>query len=216
MAASKKRTRRPSGHPAGRPAQRRTTTSPPATTTAPASQQDPDLRPVALPISEVGVLPPDGAEYPLILRGETYQWWRSLLGAVFGLSLFLLLTAVVSQALVTLFWATTANDQVYRDYFTDAFAFRTPLGMLAVNLGIATLIPIAWGLLMVVHQVRPRWLSSVAPGIRWRYLFGCLVIALVALNGALLLSTLVQEPLKFGVQPGFWGFLVVIVLTSPI
>ena len=72
------------------------------------------------------MLPPDGAEYPLILRGETYQWWRSLLGAVFGLSLFLLLTAVVSQALVTLFWATTANDQMYRDYFTDAFAFRTP------------------------------------------------------------------------------------------
>ena len=105
---------------------------------------------------------------------------------------------------------------MYRDYFTDAFAFRNPLGMLAVNLGIATLIPIAWGLLMVVHQVRPRWLSSVAPGIRWRYLLGCLVIALVTLNGALLLSTLVQEPLKFGVQQGFWGFLVVIVLTSPI
>ena len=34
--------------------------------------------------------------------------------------------------------------------------------------------------------------------IRWRYLLGCLVIALVALNGVLLLSTLIEEPLKFG------------------
>ena len=69
----------------------------------------------------------------------------------------------------------------------------------------------------VVHQVRPRWLSSVQPRIRWRYLLGCLVVAVVALNGVLLLSTLVDgEPLRFSPQPGFWGFLVVIVLTSPL
>ena len=37
-----------------------------------------------------------------------------------------------------------AGNQPYRDYFAKAFAFETPLGMLAVNLGLATLIPIAW------------------------------------------------------------------------
>ena len=31
--------------------------------------------------------------------------------------------------------------------------------MLAANLGIATLIPICWVLMAIVHQVRPRWLS---------------------------------------------------------
>ena len=89
--------------------------------------------------------------------------------------------------------------------------------MLAVNLGIATLIPICWVLMAVVHQVRPRWLSLGAaqdplalsdrlPGdraggaerrdccSRWRS----------------------SRPLRFGPQPGFWGFLVVIVLTSPL
>ena len=45
---------------------------------------------------------------------------------------------------------------------------------------------------------------------------GCLVIAVVSLNGVLLLSTLIDEPLRFSPQPGFWGFLVVIVLTSPL
>ena len=88
--------------------------------------------------------------------------------------------------------------------------------MLAVNLGIATLIPIAWLLMAGLHQMPPRWLSSVQPGIRWRYLFGCLVIAVVALNGVMLLSTLIEPPLALRSAAGFWGFLVVIVLTSPL
>ena len=98
------------------------------------------------------------------------MWWRSVLGVVFGLSLFLLVTTVVSQGLVTLFWATTAGDQQYQDYFAKAFAFELPIGMLAVNVGLAALIPIAWGLMAAVHHMRPRWLSSVQPRIRWRYL----------------------------------------------
>jgi uncharacterized protein len=163
------------------------------------------------------VLPPDGATYPQILRGESYVWWRSLLGALFGVSMFVLLTAVISQALITLFWATTAGDYPYPRYFREAFAFERPVGMLATNLGIAVLIPISWVLMMAVHQMRPRWLSSVRPGIRWRYLLGCLAVAVVSLNGVLLLSTLIlDEPLRFSPQPGFWGFLVVIVLTSPL
>ena len=43
------------------------------------------------------------------------MWWRSLLGVVFGVSLFLLLTTVISQALVMLFWATTAGNYSYRE-----------------------------------------------------------------------------------------------------
>lgn len=168
------------------------------------------------PAVDPGALPPDGAAYPQIQRGESYVWWRSVAGVVFAISLFALVTMVVSQALVMLFWATTAGNQPYRDYFAKAFAFETPLGMLAVNLGLATLIPIAWALMAFLHQMRPRWLSSVQPGIRWRYLFGCLAIAAVVLNGVMLLSTMVGEPLSLHPQKGFWGFLVVIVLTSPI
>jgi membrane protease YdiL (CAAX protease family) len=167
-------------------------------------------------VADRGVLPPDGAAYPQILRGESYVWWRSVAGVVFGISLFVLVTTVVSRALVTLFWATTAGNQPYQDYFDKAFAFETPLGMLAVNLGLATLIPIAWVLMAMLHQMQPRWLSSVQPRIRWRYLFVCLAIAAVVLNGIMLLSTTVGQPRSFHPQEGFWGFLVVIVLTSPI
>ena len=88
--------------------------------------------------------------------------------------------------------------------------------MLAANLGIATLIPICWVLMAIVHQVRPRWLWSVQAGLRWRYLLICLGVAAVVLNGVVLLSTLVEAPARWSPQPGFWGFLVVIILTSPL
>ena len=155
--------------------------------------------------------------YPQILRGESYVWWRSLLGALFGISMFILLTAVLSQAVVTLAWSLTSGDYPYASYYREAFAFERPVGMLATNLGIAVLIPISWVLMLAVHQDATALVELGPPGIRWRYLLGCLVVAVVSLNGVLLLSTtLVGEPLRFSPQPGFWGFFVVIVLTSPL
>jgi membrane protease YdiL (CAAX protease family) len=207
--SSKVRSR--SGNPAVRAGDAEPIAPPPKSTVGNRQPSKP-----AVAVREQGALPPDGASYPQILRGQWYAWWRSIAGVVLGLSLFLLVTAVVSQALVMVFWATTAGDQPYRDYFTKAFAFELPTGMLAVNLGLATLIPIAWALMAMIHQMRPRWLSSVQPRIRWRYLFGCLAIAAVALNGVMLLSTTVGKPLSVQTQQDFWAFLAVIVLTSPI
>jgi uncharacterized protein len=209
-ASSKVRSR--SGNPAVRAGEAEPVVGPAKSQTDTSRQE----RKPAAPVVEQGALPPDGASYPQILRGESYVRWRSVVGVVFGLSLFVLVTMVISRALVMVFWATTAANQSYQDYFAKAFAFELPLGMLAVNLGLATLIPISWVLIAMVHQVRPRWLYSVQPRIRWRYLFGCLAIAAVVLNGVMLLSTTVDEPLAFKPQQGFWGFLVVIVLTSPI
>lgn len=165
---------------------------------------------------EDSVLPAEGAQYPQILRNEGYVWWRSLIGVALGLSLFLLMTAVISQGVVALFWAITASTTAYAAYFAAAFAFERPSGMLAANLGIASLIPISWLLMALIHRMRPRWLSSVRPGIRWKYLLICLGAATVALNGVLLLSTLAGPSPVFEVQRGFWGFLAVIVLTSPL
>ena len=162
-------------------------------------------------------VPPDGAPYPQILRGTSYEWWRSMLGVVFGLSLYLLMTAVVTQVVVGISWGIAGAPGAFEDFSRRAMAFEVPAGMLAANLGIATLIPICWVLMAIVHQVRPRWLSSVQPRMRWKYLLISAAVALVVLNGVTLL------PLVFGgsevtvsPQPGLWGFLIVIVLTSPL
>ena len=163
-----------------------------------------------------GLLPPDGAVYPQLLRTSGFVWWRSALGVLFGLSMFLLITSLLSRVVTLVAWSITTPGVAYGQYYTQAYAFERPSGMLAANLGIAMLIPICWLLMTMVHSVAPRWLSSVQPGVRWRYLLICLGIAVVALNGVLLISSAVTEPLDFGVQAGFWGFLVVIILTSPL
>jgi membrane protease YdiL (CAAX protease family) len=154
--------------------------------------------PAAEPIE---FLPVDGAEYPQTLRNPGYAWWRSLGGVGLGLFLFVTLSSVVSQIVVAVAWFLGGRSSTYAGYVDAAFAFEHPSGMLGANLGIVTLVPIAFGLMAVIHRVKPRWLASVA---------------VVALNGVLVLSTLVTSPPVFGVQRGFWGFLVVILLTSPL
>ncbi|HEY5784998.1 MAG TPA: type II CAAX endopeptidase family protein [Microlunatus sp.] len=202
-----KKSRR-SGNPAlrGRPSPTKPTES--VAPAAPLRRYDPQL-PEALP--------PDGAPYPQILRGESYLWWRSLLGVLCGLSLYLLMTSVVTQVVLGVSWGAVGAGEAYADFARRALAFEIPAGMIAANLGIATLIPICWVLMAIVHQVRPRWLSSVQPRLRWRYLLISAGIALVVLNAVTLI------PLAFGStdvtvapQPGFWSFLVVIVLTAPL
>jgi membrane protease YdiL (CAAX protease family) len=161
-------------------------------------------------------LPPDGVVYPQVLRGPGYVWWRSLFGVAFGLSFFVVLTQVVQQAVVAVSWALFPAGLNYRTYFTSAFAFQRPTGMLAVNLGLATLIPIAAGLMVLVHHMRPGWLASVQAGVRWRYLLACLGVAAVILAAVPLVSALVGPPTHIAPQPGVWTFLVVILLTSPL
>ncbi|WP_375431925.1 lysostaphin resistance A-like protein [uncultured Friedmanniella sp.] len=162
------------------------------------------------------MLPPDGATYPQTLRGPGYLWWRSAVGVVMGLALFYLLTGVVSQVVVAIGYAFGGHSTTWAAYYRSAYAFEKPVGMLGTNLGLATMIPITWAVLAVLHRVRPRWLASVQPGIRWRYLLICLGVALVSLLGVQLLSQVVSGFLPIRPQAGFWGFLVVIVLTSPI
>jgi membrane protease YdiL (CAAX protease family) len=201
---------RRSGNPAlrGRPTPAKPTLAPAPEPATAARRYDPQL-PEALP--------PDGAPYPQILRGPSYLWWRSLLGVVCGLSLYLLMTAVVTQVVLGVSWGAVGAGEAYADFARRALAFEIPAGMIAANLGIATLIPICWVLMAIVHQVRPRWLSSVQPRLRWRYLLICAGVALVVLNAVTLIPlALGSTEVTVRPQTGFWSFLVVIVLTSPL
>ena len=196
----------------------------------PSTVSRPPVRPAATPSSSPGssrlaghdpqlpeALPPDGAPYPQILRGPSYVWWRAMLGVVFGLSLYLLMTSVVTQAVLGISWGVVGAGAPFAEFSRRALAFEIPAGMIAANLGIATLIPICWVLMAIVHQVRPRWLSSVQPRLRWRYLLICAAAAFVVLNAVTLIPlALGSTAVTVAPQAGFWGFLVVIILTSPL
>ena len=138
-----------------------------------------------------------------------------MLGIVLVLAALLLLTAVVNQALVALAWVATGADDDFTGYARRAYAFELPAGMLAANLSVAVLGPVAALVVFTLHRLRPRWLSSVRPGLRWRYLLPCAGVALAVFLAGQLLS--VSAPATAAALPAdAAAFLLVIVLTTPL
>ncbi len=125
---------------------------------------------------------PEPRSYPLVLRTWNYRWWKPVLGILFGLVVFL---AVQVALLVVLVVGVVVDGGPgsFSDRMTDAARMETvtPWTMLYVNLSLASLVLVSWLVVRVVHQLRPRWLSSVLPGMRWKFFFVCLGLSVVAL-----------------------------------
>ncbi len=166
--------------------------------------------------------PPPGVTYPEVLlvdEGADVPRWRKLvvglIGTLLGVILFLLLTPAVESAVLGIAWALEGSPGTWAEFARAGHAFVFPVGMLAAHLGLAMLIPISAALVLVLHRVHPRWLSSVQPGFRWRYGVVALLVAAVILNAVLFASRAGQD-FAIRPQPEFGWFLVVVVLTSPL
>lgn len=155
----------------------------------------------------------DVDEGPLASRRNVVL--RGLGGSLLGIVTFVLATPLLGYGLMALFWVVAGRPGEFVSFYTDIVTFHGPWGMLGAHLGLAMLIPLSMALYLVVHRMHPRWLHSVQPGVRWRFLLGCLLVAAVLLNAVLALSVMGQ-PLTIRPQEGFWAFLVVILLTSPL
>lgn len=116
--------------------------------------------------------------YPQLLRGPGHRWWRSLLGAgvvVAGLGLLVLVsTAAYALAAVLQGWGPT--DPALLDP-------GRPEGLLLTNLGLAALVPLSGLAVWLGHRWRPRWVSSVRGGLRWRWLLRCSLVAVAVAGG---------------------------------
>lgn len=163
--------------------------------------------------------PPAGSTYPSLLRRPGEGWTgviRPVAGLLIVLSAYVLITSVVVQTVIAASWAVSSPQLAYGTYYAEASALERPIGMIASNLGLACLIPISFAGVAIVHRVRPGWLGSVRPRLRWGYLGVCLAVAAVAMAGVFVLSTLAGPELALDPQPQFVAFMIIIVLTSPL
>lgn len=160
--------------------------------------------------------PAPGTSYPQVLRTTDHVWWKSVAGVLLAISMYFLLSAVITQTVIGIGWAVAGKPGEFADHYAAAIAFEKPIGMLATNLAIFSVVGVCWLLVSTVHGLKPRWLSSVRPRLHWGYLLVTLLVALLVLDGVMVLSNLPLSAADFSPQPGFWGFLVVIVLTSPL
>ncbi|NPD03164.1 CPBP family intramembrane metalloprotease [Nocardioides sp. zg-1308] len=149
--------------------------------------------------------------------------WRSLVGAVLLLlTVFGLVPLVAGLVAFALLLATgSTSDEAAA--VLDVTAEATPAGLALLNVVIAAAIPATFAVTWWLHRLKPRWVSSVAPRIRWRYLFVCVGLSVVALVASLLVALLL--PVAPGEAPigevnDFTArtrdFLIVILLLTPL
>lgn len=149
--------------------------------------------------------------------------WRSILGMV---SIVVLMMGVVPAIagfamLVALLASGQSVDEASATL--DITRNATPLGLALVNGVIALAIPVVWLVTWLFHRLKPRWVSSVAPRIRWGYLLVCVALSVVALlislGVAILLPTAPGEA-PVGEVNDFTArtrdFLLVILLLTPL
>jgi membrane protease YdiL (CAAX protease family) len=156
-------------------------------------------------------LPLEPSRYNQLLRGPRYRWWKPLLAILLGSALLLgfSLIAVVPPLVVGLLTGVSDLGGYIFSSLTDVDHLG-PVGFVALNLSLIVLIPAVMLSTWIVHGVRPRFVTSVAGGLRWRWMRTCLLVVVpvwVVYFGISLLA----DP-TVGTRPPQWVALLVIVL----
>jgi CAAX protease family protein len=116
-------------------------------------------------VRPVSALPDGPRVYQQMLRGPRYRWWKPVL----CLALVLLLAGILISVVAFVGYTTQATTDI---------ANLGPVGFIYLNLTLIVLIPASGLSIWIVHGIRPRYLSSVAGGIRWRWLLRCIAVLL--------------------------------------
>lgn len=146
-----------------------------------------------------------------MLTPQRGAWWRVLVAvvaSVVGLVACTVLAVLVVTAVARL--VGFSNFDVGLTNGVDAG------DMLAANLGLALLIPLAWLLSWSLYGIRPRWLSSTRPGVRWRWLLTCVGVAAVVWSPFWALGTAAAAITReAAIGAGVVAFLLVVLVTTP-
>jgi membrane protease YdiL (CAAX protease family) len=131
---------------------------------------------------------PGGLPYHRIQEAGLPGWWRPVVGSIImlvGLTVVGGLVALIP--FVAWYVASGADLQSSLTSLVD-LKNPTPSGLAYLNLALASMIPLTWFVTRAMHGLMPRWLASVRPRLRWRFLAACLAVSVVALIATLVVS----------------------------
>jgi CAAX protease family protein len=161
-----------------------------------------------VPPARLSALPTEPRPYHQMLRGPRFRWWKPIVTLLLAVALAIPLMMLSLLPLVVVGVASGAPDLGLLSFNINNLS---PIAFVAVNLSLIVLIPVAGLSIWIVHQVRPRYLSSVAGGIRWRWLARCALVVLPVWLSYLALSLLVAP--AGSSRPQHWLQILIIVLT---
>ena len=171
---------------------------------------------------------PEPAPYHLVLRTWTYHWWRPAVGLVLLVLGMLVIVPLLTLPVLLVGVAIEGGEgglDGYLDALTRALDLTelSPSGLLWLNLSLGGLILWTWVLVRFLHNLRPRWLTSVMPKMRWRFFWACMGVAVVALLAQIVAAALIptagDPSLDGGANPVTGqtvALLIVVVLTTPL
>lgn len=159
--------------------------------------------------------------YHRVLRTGDYRWWKPLLGlAVFAIAFAGLAGAAFAAGFLVELVRTGGDADLASDAFTTEVS---PTVLLFTNLFLAAGIPAAMLAALVAHRLRPGWLGSVRPGLRWGLLARFLALAGVLGVGYLALAAFLPvggpgdaDGIALAGLGQWASFAVVVVLTTPL
>jgi hypothetical protein len=144
-------------------------------------------------------------------------------GAVLLLVLVFGVVPLVAGGIAFVMLLATGSSAAEATAVLDVTEEATPAGLALLNVIIAAAIPLTLLVTWWLHRLKPRWVSSVAPRLRWGYLLVCLglsAVALVASLGVALLLPVQAGDMPAGTVNDFTtqtrDFLVVILLLTPL
>jgi membrane protease YdiL (CAAX protease family) len=159
--------------------------------------------------------------YHQMLRTWTYRPWKPMVGILVGIvGMLLVMPLVLLPVLALGVWI---EGGPFLKTFEKAATLQTvdPAALLYLNLVLGSMILVTWFSIRVIHRMRPRWLASVRPRLRWRFLFACLGLAVVALVAQLAVGALLpgQNETDTGPLNDFTtttaAIAVIVLLTTP-
>ena len=169
-------------------------------------------------------VPEEGLPYHLVQRGGWTGVWRPVVGVVALVVSFVVVVPFLIQVPFAVGLALAGRDVADGLNRLLDFDDPTPLGLAYLNISLACAIPLAWLLTRVLHGLRPGWLASIAPRIRWRWMLVCFGLAFVALFATLVVSAMVpssaDDPQMSGQLNEFTSttrdYLLVVLLLTPL
>jgi len=164
-------------------------------------------------------VPIDGSSYPVSLtaRGtdptDSSARFMGIAMVIVLIAAYAVVVWLVNSGIVGLGFLVEGRPSSWTDYVTTAQNFGTVWGVAGAHLGLGSLIIVVWVLFRWVHHRKMAWAWSVWPGIRWRYVVLCLVVAILVVGGFGLYHWFHSD----GWQPGagwVW-YLIVVFVTTP-
>ncbi len=160
--------------------------------------------------------------YHQMLRTWTYAWWKPVVGILISLvGMLLVMPLVLMPVLAIGVWLEGGGSSWEK--FPEAATLQnvTPSALLYLNLVLGSMILVTWFVIRFVHRMRPRWLTSVVPKMRWNFLLACRGLAVVALVAQVVLGLVLpgQTETDLGALNDFTrtslAITIVVILTTP-